>query len=294
MVEQPGDALLAAPDSPFERIKHVDLAGNESWSARELAKTLGYTEYRKFKSAVSGAEEACEKSGHKISAHFEPTTARVEIGSGAKRTVSDVRLSRYACYLIVQNADPSKRVVAMGQTYLSAQTHRQELADQADPNTMAEDQRRLLLRQEIKRQNIDLSKAARRAGVARPEDFSSFQNHGYMGLYNGLSAQDIHRHKGLKKSQQILDHMSRAELAANLFRATQAEEKLRRDNIRDKDSAIRTHYEAGLIVREAIDKLGGTMPEDLPPVESIKKLERKHSKRLSAPKTAKKKGSDPQ
>lgn len=291
--EQPEDVLLAAPDSPFERIKHAD-HGHEYWSARELAKTLGYTEYRKFLGAIRAAEQACETSGHKVSAHFEPTTVSVQIGSGAHRQVADVRLSRYACYLVVQNADPAKQTVALGQTYLSAQAHRQERADRHDPNVaMAEDQRRLLLRQEIKRQNTDLSRAARRAGVVKPEDFSAFQNHGYMGLYNGLNAQDIHERKGLRKNQHILDHMGRVELAANLFRATQAEEKLRRDNIRDKDAAIRTHEEAGQIVREAIEKMGGAMPEDLPPAESIKNLERRHNQRLSPPKpkaASKKKG----
>jgi len=287
MAEQPEDALLAAPNSPLEQIKHIDEMGREYWSARELAKTLGYPEYRKFQSAVKHAQEACLGSGHKVESHFVLTSSSVTIGSGAKRDVLDMRLSRYACYLIVQNADPSKRTVALGQTYLSAQTRRQEISDQADPNLLAEDQRRLLLRQEIKRQNSDLSRAARRAGVSTSQDFSDFQNNGYKGLYDGLSAQDIHERKGLTKSQHILDHMGRAELAANLFRTTQAEEKLRRDNVRSKDEAIRTHYDAGTIVREAIEKLGGTMPEALPPAESIKKLERKQRKQINAPKQKK-------
>jgi DNA-damage-inducible protein D len=216
----------------------------------------------------------------------------VAIGSDAKREVEDMHLSRYACYLIVQNADPAKEVVALGQTYFAVQTRRQEIADADALAELSENQRRLLLRQRIKAQNTDLASAAKSAGVITAVDFAIFQNHGYRGLYNGLTAQDIHKRKQLKKSQQILDHMGATELAANLFRSTQAEDKLRRDQVQGKEAANEVHYQAGVVVRRAIAELGGTMPEDLPSADSIKKLERAEKKRLSAPKTKLKKGED--
>jgi DNA-damage-inducible protein D len=177
-------------------------------------------------------------------------------------------------------------VVALGQTYFAVQTRRQEVADENTLAELTEDQRRLLLRQKVKQQNTDLASAAKGAGVISPQDFAIFQNHGYKGLYNGLSAEDIHKRKKLKKSQHILDHMGATELAANLFRSTQAEEKLRRDNVQGKENANQVHFQAGVVVRRAIAELGGTMPEDLPTVDSIKKLERAQKKRLSQPKTA--------
>jgi DNA-damage-inducible protein D len=194
----------------------------------------------------------------------------VVIGSDAKREVEDMHLSRYACYLIVQNADPTKEVVALGQTYFAVQTRRREVSDAAAMAELTEDQRRLLLHERVKLQNTDLVSAAKQAGV----DFAVFQNHGYRGLYNGLTAEMIHKRKKLKKSQHILDHMGTTELAANLFRSTQAEDKLRRDQVQGKDAANAVHYEASVVVRRAIAELGGIMPEDLPTAESIKKLER--------------------
>lgn len=279
-----------APETPFERIRQVDPDGLEFWSARDLMKVLDYTDWRNFKGALVKGQIACENSGHDPSDHFVGASKMVALGSDAKREVEDMHLSRYACYLVVQNADPSKEVVALGQTYFAVQTRRQEISDDAALAELTEDQRRLLLRQRIKAQNTDLASAAKNAGVITGQDFAIFQNHGYRGLYNGLTADDIHKRKKLKKSQHILDHMGTTELAANLFRSTQAEEKLRRDQVKGKDAANQVHYQAGVVVRRAIAELGGTMPEDLPTADSIKKLERAEKKRLAAPKPKPTKG----
>ncbi len=268
-------------ESMFDRIRRVDPDGNEFWSARELMQVLEYTDWRNFKGVLIKGQIACENSGYDPADHFVGASKMVTIGSDAKREVEDMHLSRYACYLIVQNADPAKEVIALGQTYFAVQTRRQELADENRLPELTEDQRRLLLRQRIKSQNTDLASAAKSAGVITANDFAIFQNHGYRGLYNGLTATDIHRRKGLKKSQHILDHMGTTELAANLFRSTQAEDKLRRDHVQGKDNANQVHYQAGVVVRKAIQELGGTMPEDLPTADSIKKLERAEKKRLT-------------
>ena len=262
--------------SPFEQIRRTNDAGNEYWSSRDFAKILGYSDYRNFEQVIDKARTACFNSGQRIDDHFVDVTEMVDLGSGAKRQVKSVFLSRYACYLIVQNADPSKEIVALGQTYFAVQTRKQELTEQA-----IEDERRLLLREEMRQHNVKLADAAKDAGVVEPKDYAIFQNHGYMGLYGGLKAQDIHRRKNLKKSQQILDHMGSTELAANLFRATQAEEKLRREKITGKAKANKAHEEVGAKVRQTIKELGGTMPEDLPTVESIKKLEGRPQKMLT-------------
>ena len=264
-----------ARESPFERIRRSNDAGNECWSSRDFAIVLGYADYRNFEQVLQKAKQACFNSGRRVEDHFGEVTEMIEIGKGGHRTVRTTLLSRYACYLVIQNADPAKESVALGQTYFAIQTRRQEIADQE-----LEDSHRLLLRQEIKVHNLRLAEAAKTAGVVETRDYAVFQNHGYKGLYGGLTAQDIHRRKGLAKSQQILDHMGSTELAANLFRATQTEEKIRREGIVGKDLANRAHHEVGAKVRQTIRELGGTMPEQLPPAVSIKKLKPKSSKAL--------------
>lgn len=249
--------------------------GSEFWSARKLAKALEYSEYRHFLPVIEKAKEACKNSGHNILDHFEDILDMIEIGKGGKRQVEEVKLSRYACYLIVQNGDPAKPVIANGQTYFAIQTRRQELTDNRNFQQLKEDEKRVYLRKDLREHNKQLVETAQQSGVETTYDFAIFQNHGYKGLYGGLDAKDIHERKGLKKNQKILDHMGSTELAANLFRATQAEDKLRRENIQGKSKANQTHYEVGLVVRETIEKLGGTMPEDLPVAEkSIRQLEK--------------------
>ncbi len=274
--------------SPFERIKRTNDAGMEYWSSRNFSEILGYGDYRNFEGVIEKAKMACFNSGHRLEDHFVDITEMVAIGSGAERPIKTVLLSRYACYLAIQNADPKKEIVAHGQTYFAIQTRRQELAD-----GRIEDERRVLLRDEMRRHNVQLAETAKGAGVIEPIDYAIFQNHGYTGLYGGLKQEDIHRRKGLKKSQKILDHMGSTELAANLFRATQAEEKLRRDEVKGKDAANRTHREVGAKVRQTIRELGGTMPEELPVAESIKKVETQRRKQLGNAETpAKKKSED--
>ena len=239
-----------------------------------LAKVLEYSEYRHFQPVIERAKEACRNSGQPVDDHFEDVLDMVDIGSGAKRKIADIRLSRYSCYLIVQNGDPSKPVIANGQTYFAIQTRRQEQRDDEVFARLSENDKRLAIRNELAEHNKHLAAAAKDAGVETPLDYAIFQDHGYKGLYGGRGAKDIHAIKGLKKSQKILDHMGSTELAANLFRATQTEEKLRRDKVRGKQKANQTHYEVGKKVRETIDELGGTMPEALPtPEKSIQQIE---------------------
>ncbi|HBR95562.1 MAG TPA: DNA damage-inducible protein D [Opitutae bacterium] len=260
----------------FEGIKHTDSSGAEFWMARQLSKILDYAEFRNFLPVIEKAKKACANSGQPLENHFVEMHEMVPIGSGAGREMSSYGLSRYACYLIVQNGDPTKPVIANGQTYFAIQTRRQELADDTEFKDLKESEQRLFLRNELKQHNKQLVETAQQAGVETNLDFAIFQNHGYKGLYGGLDAKGIKARKGLKKSQHILDNMGSTELAANLFRATQAEEKLRRDKVEGKVAANRTHYEVGKKVRETIRDLDGTMPEDLPtPEEDLKKLERR-------------------
>ena len=255
----------------FESIRKQGEGSAEYWSARELQMVLEYRTWDKFKAVIRKAVDACHNSGIDPSDHFSRAGKMVTLGSGAQREIVDVRLSRYACYLIVQNGDPTKPVIAGGQTYFAMQTRRQELADDEAFQQLDEDKKRLFLRDELKEHNKQLMATASHAGVESGLDFAIFQNHGYQGLYGGLGAKDIHKRKGLKKSQQILDHMGSTELAANLFRATQAEEKLRREDIKGKAKANIAHREVGKKVRKTIGELGGTMPESLPTPETSTK-----------------------
>lgn len=270
-----GNAITEQHRNTFESIRQLDAGFNEFWLARQLAKVLEYSEYRHFVAVVERAKEACRNSGHAEADHFEDILDMVDIGSGAKRQIADIRLSRYACYLIVQNGDPSKAVIAIGQTYFALQTRRQELSDGVSFTRLSENDKRLAIRNELAEHNKHLAAAAKAAGVETPLDYAVFQDHGYKGLYGGRGAKEIHSIKGLKKSQKILDHMGSTELAANLFRATQTEEKLRREKVKGKQSANQTHFEVGKKVRQTIADLGGTMPEALPvPEKSITQLER--------------------
>lgn len=265
----------------FESVRREDEDGAEYWSARELQPILEYVQWRSLEDIIRRAKIACQNSGQAVEDHFAEVCREASLGSGAKRRVMDYYLSRYACYLLVQNGDPAKPVIASGQTYFAIQTRRQELADDAAFQQLDEDKKRLFLRNELREHNKQLVEAASQAGVESGRDFAIFQNHGYRGLYGGLGVKDIHRKKGLKKSQKILDHMGSTELAANLFRATQAEEKLRREDIKGKGKANIAHREVGKKVRKTIKELGGAMPEDLPtPETSVKALESRGKKQM--------------
>lgn len=263
----------------FESIRKVDDKGYEYWLARELAPLLEYQKWDNFLQVIIKAKISCTQARYVQSDHFAEIGKMVDIGLGAQRKIRDIRLSRYACYLIVQNADPSKAVIANGQTYFAIQTRKQELQDEASFTQLSEDERRIILRHEMAENNKALSAAAKDAGVETSLDYAIFQDHGYKGLYGGIGAKEIHGRKGLKKNQKILDHMGSSELAANLFRATQTEEKLRRDQTKGKINANHTHNEVGKKVRKTIKELGGTMPELLPtPHKSIGQLEQQKLK----------------
>jgi len=273
------DIMINKQDSIFESIKKINEFGSEFWMARQLAKILNYRDFRNFQKVIEKAKIACKNSGEDISDHIGETTEMVEIGSGASREMNSYALSRYACYLIVQNSDPAKEIIANAQTYFTIQTRKQELQEQFDQ--LSEDKKRLAIRNELKDHNKQLADAAKDAGVETNTDYAIFQNYGYMGLYGGLKAADIHARKGLKKSHKILDYMGSTELAANLFRATQTEEKLKRENIKGKTKVNKTHHEIGKKVRQTIKEIGGTMPEDLPtPEKSVKKISKEVQKQL--------------
>lgn len=261
----------------FDDIKHLTEDGIEFWYARELQLALEYTKWDNFKKVVEKAKVSCRNSNINDLDHFADVGNMVQLGSGAQREIEDIMLSRYACYLIVQNSDPRKEVVALGQTYFAVKTRERELEE--DFGELTEEQKRLAIRNELKTHNKSLAEAAQMAGVQKGMDYAIFQNKGYQGLYGGLGAKDIHKRKKLEKKEKILDHMGSTELAANLFRATQTDEKLRREEIRGKEKANQTHYEVGNKVRQTIKELGGTMPEELPtPNKSIKEIEKSRKK----------------
>ncbi len=255
----------------FEDIKHYTEEGIEFWYARELQGVLEYKKWGNFLNVIDKAKEACKNAQQSVSNHFADVGKMVSLGSGSERKIEDIMLSRYACYLTVMNGDPRKEVIALGQTYFAVQTRKQEV-EENEFQIMTEDERRLYLRNDVKGFNKKLATAAQEAGV---ENFGKFQNYGYRGLYNGETAADIKSRKGLSKNQDILDHMGSTELAANYFRITQTEEKLRREQIQGEDKANQTHYQVGKKVRQTIAELGGTMPEELPtPKKSIKQIEK--------------------
>lgn len=239
--------LVKYSEQTFESIKHVNEYGQEYWLARELQPILDYAQWRRFAEAIDRAKLACQNSGFEIADHFADVGKMVDIGSGAEREIEDMMLSRYACYLIVMNGDPRKEVIAIGQSYFAVKTRQQELIENYE--ALSEDQKRLAIRNEMIVHNKSLAEAAQMAGIIEPRDYAIFQNRGYQGLYGGLGAKEIHERKGLKKSQKILDHMGSTELAANLFRATQTDEKLRRENIRGKYAANEVHFQVGKKVR---------------------------------------------
>ncbi len=271
--------LVAKEYKRFEDIKNIRADGSEYWNARDLALTLDYTKWENFQKVINRAMLACENSGRNVDDQFPEVRKLITAAKGAKRKIVDYELTRYACYLIVQNGDPRKEVIALGQTYFAIQTYRQEVADHF--NQLSEDNRRLVVRGDIKQWNQLLAETAHDAGVITNEEFAIFQNAGYMGLYGGLDVDDIHKKKGLEVGQKILDYMGSTELIANLFRISQTEEKLRKDEVNDAGTATAVHYSVGKEVRSAIEKIGGTMPEDLPtPEKSIQQIEKEQLDRL--------------
>lgn len=263
----------------FEEIRNLDKNQNEYWFARDLQKVLDYEKWDKFKNVIEKAKKSCIQSNNPVDDHFLYVEKMVYIGSNTKRYIEDVKLSRYACYLIVQNGDPSKKVIALGQTYFAIKTREKELQENFDALTEAE--KRIKIRADLKEHNKSLAQSAKNAGIKSNFDYAIFQNHGYKGLYGGLDVRDIHLKKGLKKTQKILDYMGSTELAANLFRATQTDEKLRREKISDINKANITHFVVGKKVRQTIKELGGSMPEDLPtPKESINKLKQNKIRKI--------------
>ena len=265
----------------FEDIKIIRDDGSEYWPARELALALEYAKWENFSKVIDRAKLACRNSGFDIADHFPDVRKMVDIGSGTTRRVKDYELTRYACYLIVQNGDPRKEVIALGQTYFAIQTYRQEVADRF--NQLDEDNKRLVIRGDIKQWNQLLAETARDAGVITNEEFAIFQNAGYIGLYGGLTVEKIHNKKGLDIRDKILDYMGSEEMIANLFRISQTDSKLKRESIKGTTAANQAHYVVGREVRAAIGRVGGTMPEDMPtPEKSISQVEREQLAALKA------------
>lgn len=255
----------------FENIKHIDENGVEYWYARELQQILEYNKWENFEKVIRKAKQSCENSNISNLDHFLDVRKMVAIGSGAEKEIKDYKLTRYACYLIAQNGDSRKKVIALAQTYFAIQTRKQELTEK-EYSMLTEDEKRFYQRNLTRKGNYSLNQAAKNAGV---KNFDKFHNAGYKGLYNGETADDIAKRKGLRYREDILDNMGSEELAANLFRITQTESRLKRDNIQTESAANKTHYEVGSKIRNTIKELGGTMPEDLPtPEKSLKQLEK--------------------
>jgi DNA-damage-inducible protein D len=258
-------------ENTFESIKHINEFGNEYWEARELMQALEYKRWDKFNNVIDNAKIACDKSKNLIDDHFSQVGKMVEIGSKTSRMIKDYKLSRYACYLIVQNADPKKESVALGQTYFAVQTRKQEISE-LEYGSLSEDEKRFYQRNLTKKGNYSLNRTAIKSGV---KNLDKFHNSGYRGLYNGETANDIAKRKKLRYREDILDNMGSVELAANLFRITQTEQKLINDNIQTEKDAKKAHYEVGKNIREVILKNGGTVPEKLPtPKKSLKELKK--------------------
>ena len=262
----------------FESIKHIDEYGNEYWNARDLQIVLDYKEWRKFKNVIDKAKSACILSKNNVYDHFVGVDKMVEIGFEARRKQKDYKLSRYACYLIAQNGDSRKKSIALAQTYFAVQTRKQEISE-LEYSELSEDEKRFYQRNLTKKGNYSLNQTAKNAGV---KNFDKFHNFGYKGLYNGETADDIAKRKGLRYREDILDNMGSEELIANLFRISQTEQKLKRENINSENAANKTHYDVGKEVRNTIKRLGGIMPEDLPtPKKSIKELEKENKDKLT-------------
>lgn len=265
------DEIKEYTEKVFEDIKHIDEFGNEYWYARELMPILEYTEWRKFKGSISKAISNCKNSNNNVLDHFVGADKMVYISSNTKRNINDYKLSRYACYLIVLNCDPRKKVIALAKTYFVIQTRKQELSEK-EYNELTEDEKRLYRRNQARKGNYNLNKTAVNSGV---KDLARFHNAGYKGLYNGETADDIFKRKKLRYREDILDNMGSEELADNIFRIAQIDAKLKRDNVDNEYTANSVHYEVGKKVRNTIKELGGTMPEDLPtPDKSLKELDK--------------------
>ena len=261
----------------FEDIKHIDEDGVEFWYARELQVVLDYKEWRKFENVISKAKQACENSNISAFEHFVDVDKTIKMPKSAKKIIQDYKLTRYACYLIAQNGDSRKTVIALAQTYFAIQTRKQELTEK-EYSMLTEDEKRFYQRNLTRKGNYSLNQTAKKAGV---KNFDRFHNSGYKGLYNGETADDIAKRKGLRYREDILDNMGSEELAANLFRITQTESRLKKDKINTEENANKTHYEVGKKVRKAIADIGGTMPEDLPtPKKSLKQIEKETKNKL--------------
>ena len=258
----------------FESIKHVDDEGNEYWYARELQYILGYNQWRSINDLIKRAKVACKESDNNIHDHFAVQRKMVDIGSNTQREVLDYKLSRYACYLIVMNGNPKKEIIALAQTYFAIQTRKQELLEE-EYNSLTEDEKRFYQRDLTKKGNYSLNQTAKKAGV---KNFDKFHNAGYKGLYNGETANDIAKRKGLRYREDILDNMGSDELIVNLFRISQTNQKLINDNVQGEDNANDVHYNVGKEIRNTIKRIGGTMPENLPtPDKSLKELEKENN-----------------